>query len=83
MKVLHTLPSYERPRQVIAALTKLLRRPAYPLLVLLLLFAVSSSPLAGQQFATLSLTVADPAGSVIPQANVSVRNVDTLSLIHI
>jgi hypothetical protein len=30
-----------------------------------------------QQFATLDLTIADPAGSVITQASVSARNVDT------
>jgi hypothetical protein len=43
---------------------------------MLLLFAAAVS-LDGQQFATLNLTVTDPAGSVIPQASVSVRNVDT------
>ena len=30
-----------------------------------------------QQFATLSLTIADPSGSVIPHATVSARSVDT------
>ena len=70
MKVLHTLPSNECPRHII-------RRPAYALLVLLLLFAASSLPLISQQFATVNLTVTDPAGSVIAQANVSVQNVDT------
>ena len=29
MKVLHTLPSYERPQYVIPMLTEVLRRPAY------------------------------------------------------
>ena len=42
---------------------------------LLLVFAVAA-PSFGQQFATLNLTVADPAGSVIRQAKVSVRSVD-------
>ena len=45
---------------------------------LLLLLAVAGSPtLFAQQFATLSLTVADPSGSVIPHASVSARSVDT------
>jgi hypothetical protein len=77
MKVLPTLPSYECPRQVIPMLTEVIRRHAHPLLVLLLLLAASPSPLVSQQFATLNLTVTDPAGSVIAQANASVRNLDT------
>jgi len=77
MKVLHTLPSYECPRQLIPMLTEVIRRHAPPLLGVLVLFAVSSLPLAAQQFATVNLTVTDPAGSVIAQANVSVQNVDT------
>jgi hypothetical protein len=44
--------------------------------MMMLLFA-AAVPLHGQQFATLNLTVTDPAGSVVPQASVSVRNVDT------
>lgn len=44
---------------------------------LILLAITAALPLHGQQFATLNLTVADPAGSVVTQANVSVRNVDT------
>jgi hypothetical protein len=43
LKVLHTIPSYERPRQFIPMLTEVLRR-AHALLALLLLFAASSSP---------------------------------------
>jgi hypothetical protein len=77
MKVLPTLPSYECPRHVSPMLTDVIRRHAHPLLVLLVLFAVSSLPLTAQQFATVNLTVTDPAGSVIAQANVSVQNVDT------
>src|SRR3984957_18617935 len=34
-------------------------------------------PLVSQQFATVNVTVTDPSGSVIAQANVSVQNVDT------
>jgi len=70
MKVLHTLPSYECPRRVI-------RRHAYARLVLLLMFTASCLPLVSQQFATVNVTVTDPSGSVIAQANVSVQNVDT------
>jgi Carboxypeptidase regulatory-like domain len=44
-------------------------------LLLLALAIVASS--SAQQFATLNLTVVDPSGRVIEQANVSVRNVDT------
>jgi hypothetical protein len=75
MKVLPTLPSYECPRQAIPIFTRLIRH--HPFLALLVLFAVSFMPLPAQQFATVNLTVTDPAGSVIGQANVSVQNVDT------
>ena len=77
MKVLHTLPSHECPQQVTPVLTDVIRRHAHPLLVLLLLFAASALPLTAQQFATVNLTVTDPAGRVIVQANVSLQNVDT------
>ena len=44
----------------------------------LLLFATAAAlPSIAQQFATLNLTIDDPSGSVIAQAKVSVRNVDT------
>jgi hypothetical protein len=43
----------------------------------MLLLLAAAIPLHAQQFATLNLTVTDPAGSVVPRANVSVRNVDT------
>ena len=46
-------------------------------MLLLILAVTGSSTLLSQQFATLNLTVADPSGSVIGQANVSVRNLDT------
>jgi len=54
-----------------------LHRSARRFLFLLLLVAAGSSPLFSQQFATLNLTIADPSGRVVAQANVSVRNVDT------
>jgi len=41
---------------------------------LILLFAVN---LFAQQLATLNVTVTDPSGSVIPQARVTVRNLET------
>jgi hypothetical protein len=77
MKILFALPLHDRLRQAIQMLTRLLHNSARRSLSLFLLLAASASPLFGQQFATLNLTVADPAGSVIGQANVSVRNVDT------
>jgi len=46
-------------------------------ILLSLLATVGSSTLFSQHFATVNLTVADPAGKVIAGANVSVRNVDT------
>ena len=52
-------------------------RSAHRFVLLLALLAAGSSSLVSQQFATLNLTIADPAGNVIPQASVSVRNVDT------
>ncbi len=46
-------------------------------LTLLLLMTAGFSPLFGQQFATLKLTVIDPSARAVAQAKVSVRNVDT------
>jgi hypothetical protein len=77
MKDLVALCPFERVRRVTPMLMKVFDRPVCRVLPQLLLFAAASSTLLGQQFATLNLTVADPAGSVIAQANVSVRNVDT------
>src|SRR5580658_650550 len=57
--------------------TRVLHNPAHRFLLLLLLVVAGSSRLFSQQFATLNLTIADPAGAVIAQANVSARNVDT------
>jgi len=52
-------------------------RPAIPFLIAVLVVFAASIPAQSQQFATLNLTIADPAGSVVTQANISVRNVDT------
>ena len=46
-------------------------------LVAFLLLAAGVASTFAQQFATLSLTVADPSGSVLPHATVSARSVDT------
>ena len=47
------------------------------MLLAVLLLSAPAVLLQGQQFATLNLTVSDPEGKVLPQASVSVRNVDT------
>jgi hypothetical protein len=57
--------------------TRALLWSAHRFLWTLLLVTAGPSTLSGQQFATLDLTVADPAGAVISRANVSVRNVET------
>jgi len=77
MRILVALPPGERLRHAIQMLAQLLHDSVAASVSLLLLLGASTSPLLGQQFATLNLTVADPAGSVIPQASVSVRNIDT------
>jgi hypothetical protein len=46
-------------------------------LVAFLLLAAGVASTFAQQFATLSLTVGDPSGSVLPHATVSARSVDT------
>jgi hypothetical protein len=50
---------------------------ALRVVLLLLMSAAAISPSFGQQFATLNITVLDPSGGAVPQAKVSVRNVDT------
>jgi hypothetical protein len=46
--------------------------------VLILMMSIGIAfPALAQQFATLNLTVHDPSGSNVPQAKVTVRNVDT------
>jgi len=47
------------------------------MLLAILLLAAAAVPIFAQQFATLNLTIADPAGNVIAKAGASVRNVDT------
>ena len=46
-------------------------------LSLLFVIAILIRPSAAQEFATLNLTIDDPSGSVVAQARVSVRNIDT------
>jgi hypothetical protein len=74
---LYVLSAYERMRHGLQVFPLAARRYALRGLALLLLMTAGFSPLFGQQFATLKLTVIDPSGSVIAQAKVSVRNVDT------
>ncbi len=54
-----------------------LHRSVHQFILLFLLATAGSSTMLSQQFATVNLTVADPAGKLIAGANVSVRNVDT------
>jgi len=49
----------------------------FRLLLLVSIAFVGATPLLCQQFATLNLTVVDPSGGAVPQAKISVRNVDT------
>jgi Carboxypeptidase regulatory-like domain len=74
----YVLPAFERVRLVLT-LPSLVRRHSAlrELMLLLLLVAAAACPLFAQQFATLNLTVADPSGSVIAMAKVSIRNIDT------
>jgi len=66
-----------RLRLVPQILAPLARRIGLRFLSLLFLVILIVRPSFGQQFATLNLTIDDPSGSVIAQARVSVRNVDT------
>jgi hypothetical protein len=59
--------------RIFAPVHRSVMRPLH-LLLLLTLFA---RPSFGQEFATLNLTIDDPSGSVVAQAKVSVRNVET------
>src|SRR5580658_5194840 len=77
MKDVVDLAPGQRALRAIHARTQVLHRSALRIGLLLMLLAAASSSLFSQQFATLNLTIVDPAGSVIAQANVSVRNVDT------
>jgi hypothetical protein len=66
-----------RLRRVSRMLAPVHRRYGLRVLSLLLFATLMAYPSFGQQFATLNLTIDDPSGSVITQARVSVRNVDT------
>jgi hypothetical protein len=77
MKDLVDLPLGAPSLRALQARTQARHRSAYRFAWLLMLFAAVSSSLLSQEFATLNVTVGDPAGSVIAQANVSIRNVDT------
>ena len=77
MKDLLALSPRRLARSISQRAVRTLHTSVRSLLLLLLLLAAGSASLFSQQFATLNLTVADPAGSVIPQAKVSVRNVET------
>jgi len=69
--------SYPYLRHVAWVFSLLLCRSARRSFLSLALVTAAASPSFAQQFATLNLTVTDPSGSVIPQANVSVQNTDT------
>ncbi len=56
---------------------KLKRRACRIVAALLGLTLACSTQLSAQQLATLSVTVTDPSGSVIPQARVTLRDVET------
>jgi len=77
MKNLAHLALSERALRAVQVPARILHRSAHHFALLLMLMAAACPSLFGQQFATLNLTVTDPAGSVITQAKVSVRNVDT------
>ena len=64
-------------RRAMQPRARIFHRSANRFLWLLLLAIAGSATLLGQQFATLSLTVVDPSGSVIPHASISARSVDT------
>jgi hypothetical protein len=68
MKDLVDLPLGAPSLRALQARTQARHRSAYRFALLLMLFAAVSSSLLSQQFATLNLTVGDPAGSVIAQA---------------
>ena len=77
MKDLAALPSDGQAIRAMQTHARVTHCFAHHFLLLFVLVAATSSTLFSQQFATLNLTISDPAGSVIAQANVSVRNVDT------
>jgi hypothetical protein len=70
MQDLTALSSSKCERRAIQLRARPLHRSALRFLLLMALVFPGSSFLFSQQFATLNLTVADPAGRVIAQANV-------------
>ena len=74
---LNALCAFGRLRGVFPILAPFRRNYRLRVLTLLLFATTVVVPSLAQQFATLNLTIDDPSGSAIPQARVSVRNVDT------
>ena len=76
---MNDLPVYSLRRDVRRAMSRRVSalQRSLRLCLLLLLAMAGPSTLLAQQFATLNLTIADPSGSVIPNANVTARSVDT------
>lgn len=74
---LYVFSAHERLWPALRMLPLSLRHSALRIFLLSLLVATAGAPVFAQQFATLNLTVADPSASVITQAKVSVRNIDT------
>jgi hypothetical protein len=75
--------SYQHQRQVAWLFFLLLCRSARRPLLSLVLVGAAASPSFAQQFATLNLTVTDPSGSVIPQANVSAEFLNLLNRVNV
>ena len=74
---LNALLAFTRVRFVLQILAPVNRRSGLRFLSLLLLVTLIAHPCFGQQFATLNLTIDDPSGSVVAQAKVTFRNIDT------
>ena len=64
-------------RRAMQLCIRALHRSVHQFILLFLLATAGSLPMLSQQFATVNLTVADPAGKLIAGANASVRSVDT------
>jgi hypothetical protein len=69
--------AYTRNRRVSMILEITRRLYTRSLLVLLVFVTLTAIPSVAQQFATVNLTIDDPSGSVVAQARVTIRNVDT------
>lgn len=77
MTYLDVLSACERLRHASLLLVRSQCRSGLWAGVAVALLSLIASPLLAQQYATLTLTVDDPSGSTVPQAKISVRNVDT------